>query len=333
MRSIDFFGTIGPACSAVETLVALINAGMTGVRINNSHSRLVDCKKYIEAIRRAMELAGKLQKVLMDLQGSELRICSLTEPFLLKAHEAVQIVSQQASGKKQVPVPKELFEALQKSLVPLLLDDGLIRLEPVSNAGEYLEYRAQNDCVIRPHKSISCDIEVELPIICEADRLDLEFAKETGIIYGVMVPFVQKADDVIYVRDVLKSIGADNFKIYAKIESRVGVENINSIIPHCDYVVIARGDLGMHIPLFDIPKTQKHIANACNAQGREFLVVTQMLHSMLSQPVPTRAEVCDIYNAICDGASALMLTGETAIGKYPVDSMKYLVSTANTALE
>ena len=232
-----------------------------------------------------MEL-GESRKRFYGPARLELRICSLTEPFLLKAHEAVQIVSQQASGKKQVPVPKELFEALQKSLVPLLLDDGLIRLEPVSNAGEYLEYRAQNDCVIRPHKSISCDIEVELPIICEADRLDLEFAKETGIIYGVMVPFVQKADDVIYVRDVLKD-GADNFKIYAKIESRVGVENINSIIPHCDYVVIARGDLGMHIPLLIFQNSEAYSQRLQRA-GQGVLGRYSNAAFYALQPVPTR---------------------------------------------
>lgn len=324
---LDFFGTIGPACSSVETLVALINEGMTGVRINNSHSRLVDCEKYLYAIKGAESQTNIKQKILIDLQGAELRIGNLA-PFLLKANDIVQIVCETANAVNQIPIPKTLYDALREKPAQLLLDDGLIKLNPLKIFSDYLEYQVESDCVIRPNKSIASDLEVKLPVLSDADIKDIEYAVELGSIYGIMIPFVRNASDLLNVKGILKDKNATQLKIYAKIENQSGVDNINEIIPHCDCVVIARGDLGANIPLIQIPKAQKHIAKICNESNREFMVVTQMLHSMISQPTPTRAEVLDIFNAVLDGATALMLTGETAMGKYPVESMGYLVKTA-----
>ncbi|NLB61354.1 MAG: pyruvate kinase [Clostridiales bacterium] len=249
---LDFFGTIGPVSSSVETLVALINEGMTGVRINNSHSRLVDCEKYLDAIKSAESQTQKKQKILIDLQGAELRIGNLT-PFQLRANDIVRVVCEKANAVNQIPVPKALYDALKQKPTQLLLDDGLFKLNPAKIYFDYLEYQAESDCVIRPNKSIASDLEVNLPVLSDADIKDIEYAVELGGIYGIMIPFVQKAEDLIFVKEVLQAKNATQLKIYAKIENQSGVDNIKEIIPHCDVVVIARGDLGANIPLIKIP--------------------------------------------------------------------------------
>ena len=169
-----------------------------------------------------------------------------------------------------------------------------------------------------------------MPTLTDSDLKNIGLAAEYGVT-GVMQPFVRNKEDLLTVREALEKAGAAHIEIFAKIENLQGVAALEELLPYCDHVVIARGDLGNAMPLWKLPGMQKEIAAKCRAAGKPFMVVTQMLDSMHERAVPTRAEVLDIYNAVLDGAASLMLTGETAAGKFPVESMEYLVKTGEEA--
>ena len=171
----------------------------------------------------------------------------------------------------------------------------------------------------------------DTPDLTEEDRRNLDWAARCGVT-DVLQPFVRGAEDLAVLRGALAERGLERVRAMAKIENRQGMEKLDEIIGEADVICIARGDLGNSMPLWELPATQKHIAARCRAAGRSFFVVTQLLWSMEQRAVPTRAEVCDIYNAVLDGSDALMLTGETAVGCYPVQAMEYLVKTAGSAL-
>jgi pyruvate kinase len=171
--------------------------------------------------------------------------------------------------------------------------------------------------------------EVDMPAISDSDRENIKTMAGLGIT-GVMQPFVRSAGDLINLRNTLDEFGCGDIRIYAKIENQTGLSQLESLMEHCDEIVIARGDLGNSMPLWELPSVQKRIAAACRKAGKPFMVVTEMLASMEHSPVPTRAEVSDIYNAVLDGASSVMVTGETAVGDYPAEVIKYLSRTANT---
>lgn len=240
----DFYGTIGPACADVKLLQQMVEAGMTGIRMNLSHGPLAAHKDWLALLRKA-----GVKKLLIDLQGPELRIGRLPQPLSLTTE----------------------------------------------------------------------------------DKENLAIAADCGVT-GVMLPFVRGAADIRSLRQALAEAGAPQLKILAKIENLAGVQALPEFLPLVDEVVIARGDLGNAMPLWELPRCQKQLSAACRAAGVPFMVVTQMLDSMHTRAVPTRAEVSDIYNAVLDGASSLMLTGETAAGQYPVQAMEYLVRTARTAM-
>lgn len=186
--------------------------------------------------------------------------------------------------------------------------------------------------LIKSGKSLAIEGKaVPMPTLTESDRKNIRAAVSYGIT-GVMLPFVRNKEDLLALREALKEAGAGEIQVFAKIENMQGVESIKELIPYCDHVVIARGDLGNAMPLWKLPGVQKRLARECREAGKPFMVVTQMLDSMHERAVPTRAEVLDIYNAVLDGASSLMLTGETAAGSYPVQAVEYLVNTGEEAL-
>lgn len=186
--------------------------------------------------------------------------------------------------------------------------------------------------LIKSGKSLAIEGKaVPMPTLTESDRKNIRAAVSYGIT-GVMLPFVRNKEDLLALREALKEAGAGEIQVFAKIENMQGVESIKELLPYCDHVVIARGDLGNAMPLWKLPGVQKRLARECREAGKPFMVVTQMLDSMHERAVPTRAEVLDIYNAVLDGASSLMLTGETAAGSYPVQAVEYLVNTGEEAL-
>ena len=312
---LEIFGTIGPACSDRDTLAAMITEGMTGIRLNCSHAGLQESREMLMHLRQAEAETGKKVDLMIDLQGPETRIGVLKEPLFLSRGEII---------------PAEMLclsDAVSAALMPedrILLDDGKILAEMTDEN----HMQIIRGGMLQRRKSIKIEGRtIDTPILTEQDLRNISLIREYGVT-SVMQPFVHSGSDLRRVRSVLKEHGCGDVRLFAKIETEEGASDIASIIPECDTVVIARGDLGNCMPLWKLPAVQKEISHACLQQNRPFMVVTQMLTSMIDSPVPTRAEVSDIFNAAVDGASSVMVTNETAVGKYPAEVIHYLSMTA-----
>ena len=314
-----FYGTIGPACAEAGTLQSMVHAGMTGIRMNLSHGTLCEHADWLARIR-----AAGIRDLLIDLQGPELRIGRLPQPVTLTEGSTVCL------GAGGIPCPLPLVTAARPGQ-QLLLDDGKLLLQVTDTTPDALRCIVLRGGVLQSRKSAAAPgLTVEMPTLTEEDLQNLRIAADCGVT-GVMLPFVRGKQDILTLRQALEDAGAAHIRIFAKIENLAGVQALPEFLPLVDEVVIARGDLGNAMPLWELPRCQKQLSAACRAAGVPFMVVTQMLDSMCTRAVPTRAEVSDIYNAVLDGASSLMLTGEPAAGQYPVQAMDYLVRTANTA--
>ena len=325
-KIMDFYGTIGPACANHEILARMYENGMTGIRLNLSHGMLEEHADWLKMASEAAESVGKNTKILIDLQGPELRVGVLkSECVLTDGSEAIL-------GDETVPIPKILFEYC-KSGMHLLLDDGKIEGEIITCDTDKMVVKILRGGILRSRKSIAvCDVQIPSPTLTEQDMMNLKVAKKYGVT-GVMLPFVRHAEDLIELKKALKDNDSEHIQVFAKIENMQGVEALESFMALADEIIIARGDLGNAMPLWELPRVQKSVANICRKSNKPFMVVTQMLDSMEHRQVPTRAEVSDIYNAVLDGASSVMLTGETAIGDYPAEAILYLVNTAQEALK
>ena len=357
---IDIYGTLGPACADRKILGEMLSLGMTGMRLNLSHMTLPEAAPMIRLLKDAAGDAGVRPQLLIDMQGPELRTGTLPEPLGLEEGATVclsctrtpaQILSGSRSTVQkmlQIPVPDSVLSALTPGQ-EMLLDDGklLLKVTEISCRGNDLPASCLDDGerppvssaaaevlsggTLRSRKSIALPgVRVDSPAMTETDRENLRFAKEYGVT-AVMQPFVRSPEDLKTVRTALNAAGCGDIRLFAKIENTDGIRMIESLIPEADEIVIARGDLGNAVPLWDLPGVQKTIAARCRAAGKAFMVVTQMLASMEQNAVPTRAEVSDIFNAVLDGAASVMVTGETAAGKYPVEVIRCLVNTVRSA--
>lgn len=322
---LDIYGTLGPRCSDRETLAAMFAAGMSGVRLNLSHVTLRHAEEQIEHLHAAAADAGRTAQLLIDMQGPELRVGALEAPLSLEEGAHVTL------GAGGIPVPALVFPAL----VPgqeVLMDDGKLLLEVVSAGEDRASARVLRGGVLQGRKSIALPgSSLRPPTMTETDLTNIRLAKAYGVT-AVMQPFVRDRQDLETVRAALAEAGAPDIRLFAKIENLEGVRNLPQLLGACDEIVIARGDLGNAMPLWELPRVQKEIAAACREAGRPFMVVTQMLASMEHSAVPTRAEVSDIFNAVLDGAASVMVTGETAVGGYPVEVIRYMANTVREAL-
>ena len=317
----DFYGTIGPACAQADTLRALLAAGMTGIRMNLSHGGLAAHSDWVALLRQV-----QMPQLLIDLQGPELRIGGLDAPLPLQTGDSLLL------GQGGVECPAALIEAARPGQ-QLLLDDGKLLAQVTEAAPGALRCTVLRGGLLQSRKSIAAPgLTVPSPTLTAADCENLQLAKQCGVT-AVMLPFVRGKQDILNLKQALAQAGAPDIQIFAKIENAAGVAALPEFIHLVDHVVIARGDLGNAMPLWQLPGCQKKLAAACRAAHTPFMVVTQLLDSMHTRAVPTRAEVSDIYNAVWDGAASLMLTGETAAGQYPVQAMEYLVRTARCALD
>ena len=326
MNKVMIYGTLGPACSNPETLRDMFLEGMDGLRLNLSHTTLDEAAELIRICREAARDSGVRPELLIDMQGPELRIGSLKEPIRLDEGALI--------GLDGIPFPDAVRKVLTK--VPdgqeILLDDGklLLRTE-ADSSGRSLRLRVVRGGMLESRKSVALPgRQIHVPAMTEADKAQIRRAKAYGVT-AVMQPFVRGKEDLMEVREALDAADGRDIRLLAKIESAAGVENLRELIPYCDEIVIARGDLGNAMALWELPAAQKRIAAACREAGRDFMVVTQMLDSMTHRQVPTRAEVSDIFNAVLDGASSVMVTGETAAGEYPSLAIRYLARTAREA--
>lgn len=341
---IQIYGTFGPSCKSEEVLEEMIKAGMTGMRLNLSHTTLEKSKEYIENYRRVAERKKVIPQILIDMQGPELRIGEMQDITLNQGERICLVSDEKVVGskgsirnidefpiEKAVPIPMAVMQAISPEK-EVLLDDGKIRVRIMEAAERYAKAEVLVGGILKPHKSIKIvDVNVDMPVLTEHDIHNIRMAKEYGVT-ALMQPFVFLGEDLRKVREVLKEEQAEHLQIFAKIENKIGVENLDTILPEADLIVIARGDLGNDMPLWELPAIQKKIENICKKYGKPYMVVTQMLASMEQNPIPTRAEVSDIFHAVYHGAEAVMVTGETAVGKYPVEAIRYLSNTAKEAV-
>lgn len=323
----DFYGTLGAACREKEEIVQLFEAGMTGARLNLSHTGLEQCADLLDGqFWPAAARTGVKARLIVDLQGPELRVGRLESPVLLDEGSEITL------GEAGIPVPEAVLDAAQPGH-EISLDDSALLLQVLERGEDRLTCRVLRGGVLESRKSLTIlGVENQAPTLTEEDLHNLQLAARYGVT-DVLQPFVRGRQDVENLRRALKEYGLEQVRVMAKIENQRGLERLEEIVEAADVICIARGDLGNNLPLWELPSAQKRIARLCREKGRSFFVVTQMLWSMQERAVPTRAEVCDIYNAVLDGADALMLTGETAVGKYPVQAMDYLVRTAGRAVE
>ena len=314
----EVYGTLGPACADAEILRDMLALGMTGVRLNLSHMSLPDAKPMLAALNRAVSESGKLCKLLIDMQGPELRIGALKRPLHLSEGMRIDL------GALSLPaVIREVIRSGQE----ILLDDGKLLLQAESNSTAVVKRGG----ILTGRKSIALPgTEILLPPLTDSDLDNIACASDFGVT-GVMQPFVRSAEDLKNVRAALDAADGQNIRLFAKIEDLKGVSCLPELQDATDEIVIARGDLGNAMPLWQLPAVQKRIAACCKASGKPFMVVTQMLSSMEQNAVPTRAEVSDIFNAVLDGAASVMVTGETAAGKHPREVIRYLANTAAEA--
>ena len=321
---INIYGTIGPACANPEILKDMFREGMTGMRLNTSHMSVKEAAPQIRMIREAAAASGVEAQILIDMQGPELRIARMAQQMTLEADQRICFREETCEGDG-IPLPKMVYEAL-KGGITVLLDDGKILVELLDDH----EAIVRRGGVLSGGKSIALSgVELHPPAMTKQDCDNIKDAVEYGVT-GVMQPFVRSATDLQIVKSAIREVGGNEIYLLAKIENLSGTQNLESFFGLADEIVIARGDLGNAMPLWELPRVQKDISRRCKAAGVPFMVVTQMLASMEHSAVPTRAEVSDIYNAICDGASSVMVTGETAVGQYPIEVIRYLAKTVNS---
>ncbi|WP_100012056.1 pyruvate kinase [Lentibacillus sediminis] len=332
MRNTKIVCTIGPASESVEILEQLIDAGMNVARLNFSHGDFEEHGSRIKNIRKAAENKGKTVAILLDTKGPEIR----TGNFADGQAEILQ-GSTVAVSMKEVEGTAERFSVTYPGLIEdvhegstILLDDGLIELEVTSIDKEKSEVKtvAKNTGVIKNKKGVNVpNVSVNLPGITDKDASDIIFGIEQGVDF-IAASFVRRPSDIMEIQALLEEHDATHIHIVPKIENQEGVDNIDDILEVSNGLMVARGDLGVEIPAEDVPLVQKMLIKKCNTAGKPVITATQMLDSMQRNPRPTRAEASDVANAIFDGTDAIMLSGETAAGNYPVESVQTMSNIA-----
>tara|TARA_B110000196_G_scaffold316055_1_gene326724 strand:- start:122 stop:1564 length:1443 start_codon:yes stop_codon:yes gene_type:complete len=321
-RKAKILATLGPASSSPELIESLFTSGCDVFRLNFSHGTIEDHRKNYNSIRSLEKKYDHATCVLADLQGPKLRVGNFVDgrASLKKGQLFTLDLDPELGNKSRVNFPhKEIYEILTPNS-EVLIDDGRIKLQINRQEKDFLETEVMNDGIISNNKGVNIP-GVILPIssLTTKDKSDLNKALEMGVDW-VALSFVQKADDL----KELKEIVNGKASIMAKIEKPSAVKNIDTIIAASDGLMIARGDLGVEMPTEQVPVIQKNIINRCRDFGKPVVVATQMLESMVSNHTPTRAEASDVANAIYDGTDAVMLSAESAMGKYPVESVKIM---------
>jgi pyruvate kinase len=321
-RRAKIIATLGPASSEYETIYQMVDAGMNVCRINMSHGTHEDKKAIIENLRKAAREQDVNVGVFFDLQGPKIRVDNLPEPIVINDDEEWQVGTEEhRNGDKYIP---SVFEDFAKDCSVgdrLLFDDGLIHTKIIAINEKTITIKISHGGILKSKKGINLpDTKVSAPSFTKKDQEDLAFGVELGI-EMVALSYVRRREDVVQVREFLKK---HNHKIgiISKIENPEGLANLDEIIDVSDYIMVARGDMGVEIGNHAVPREQKRIIHACNERGIPVITATQMLESMIVNPSCTRAEATDIANAIWDGTDALMLSGETAAGKFPLDAIR-----------
>lgn len=333
MRNTKILCTLGPAVDSEEGIRALILGGMNGARFNFSHGTH---ESQLATFRRFQKVRAELGipvAAVLDTKGPEIRVKSFTGGAAeLQAGTSFTLTSREIEGNASgVSVTYEKLAQELHGGERVLIDDGLVELRVERIEGQDVICTVINGGRLSDHKSINLpDTHIHLPAVTEKDRSDLRFAAQHGFDY-IAASFIRSAGDVAAVRAVLEENGASGIRIIAKVENREGVEHLDEILNAADGVMVARGDLGVEIPACEVPVVQKEMVRRAVRRGKPVIIATQMLDSMIRNPRPTRAEISDVANAIFDDASCVMLSGETASGKYPLEALRTMVETVEAA--
>ena len=322
--------TLGPASQSEEVLRELILNGLNVCRFNFSHGSHEEHKGRIDMVKKVREELNRPIAILLDTKGPEIRTGNFADPeVLLEEGSEFTITMDEVVGTKEICTVsyKGLADDVKEGDT-ILIDDGLVGLRVKSVENGNIKCIVENSGIVKNHKGVNVPgVKINLPAITPKDVSDIEFGIREGIDM-IAASFVRKASDVLAIREILEKNNAGDVLILSKIENQEGVENIDEILQVSDGIMVARGDLGVEIPTEEIPIVQKMIIKKCNELAKPVITATQMLDSMIRNPRPTRAEVTDVANAIYDGTDAIMLSGETAAGKYPVEAVKVMASIA-----
>ncbi|QOX62290.1 pyruvate kinase [Anoxybacterium hadale] len=333
MKKTKIICTIGPSCQDRETLKNMMVSGMNAARMNFSHGDHEEQKGKMDLVKELREELELPISIILDTKGPEIRTGQFVEKVVQLSEGQQFILSMDdVSGTKEICSVS--YKGLIDDVKPgdrILLDDGLIGLTVDELKEKNIICTVDNSGEIKNNKSINVPgVTVKLPAITEKDKQDILFGIEQQVDF-IAASFVRRGSDVEEMKAFLKEHGGEHIRIISKIENKEGVDNIHDIIDASDAVMVARGDLGVEIPAEQVPIIQKKIIKLCNLLGKPVITATQMMDSMIRNPRPTRAEVADVANAVFDGTDVIMLSGETASGKYPVEAVKSMVDIASAA--
>ena len=326
MKKTKIICSIGPASTAPEVMCKMVEVGMNVARINFSHATMEERKAVVESVHKVREMTKKNIAILYDTKGPEFRNGMLeNDDITLVEGKTIRLVKETVLGNEErisVNHPQAIDNLKVGSIV--LLENGLMKIEVVSVEEDGVTCKIINGGVLGNKKSLNAPgVKLDIPFISDVDREDIIYACEHEGDY-IALSFVSCKEDVLAAREILKEYNREDMKVISKIESTTGVENLDSIIDVSDGIMVARGDLGVEVPMQQLPRYQKEMIQRCREKGKFVVVATEMLESMKKSARPTRAEVSDVANAVLDGTDAVMLSGETTVGKFPVEVVRYM---------
>lgn len=333
MKKTKIICSIGPSSQKTDVMCDMILSGMNVARINFSHGNYDEYKEILKVIDETREKLGRGIGILYDTKGPDLRCGEIVSDGInLVPGEQIRMIKEQRIGQDNffsVNHP----EVLDKINVgnKILLEDALMSMEVVSKEEDGITCKVVDGGVLKSKKGIAVPgVSLDIPFMSEQDRMDIEFACLNKGDF-LALSFVETKEDILEVRDLLKKHNREDMVVISKVESKTGVDNLDDIIEYSDGIMVARGDLGVEIPIEKLPIIQKNMIRKCRERGKFVIVATEMLASMYESSRPTRAEVTDISNAVFDGADAVMLSGESTVGKHPVEAVKYMAKICEEA--
>jgi pyruvate kinase len=333
MRKTKIVCTVGPATEDENVIRELMKSGMDVARFNFSHCNYETDEKRFHTIRKISDELGLHVATMLDTKGPEIRLCTFENdlPVVIEDGARFTLTTRDVVGNKDICSVS--FENLPKDVsagTRILINDGLVEMAVETVNSTDVVCKVIHGGELKNHKGINVPgVKLSMPYISDADMNDLQFGAKLGFDF-IAASFVRSGADVIYLRKFTQALGWNNVRIIAKIENSDGVENIDEILEAADGIMVARGDMGVEIPFEQIPAIQKELIHKAYNAGKQVITATQMLESMITNPRPTRAEITDVANAIYDGTSAIMLSGETAAGNFPIDAVKTMALIAET---
>ena len=326
MKKTKIICSIGPSSTPPEIMKQMVEVGMNVARINFSHATPEEKIAVVDSVHKVREMTGKNIAILYDTKGPEFRNGMIeNDEIKLVEGKTIRLVKENVLGNEErisVNHPQAIDNLKVGSIV--LLENGLMKIEVISVEEDGVTCKIINGGVLGNKKSLNAPgIKLDIPFISDIDREDIIYACEHEGDY-IALSFVSCKEDVLEAREILKEYNREDMKVIFKIESTTGVQNLDSIIDVSDGIMVARGDLGVEVPLQQLPKYQKLMIEKCREKGKFVIVATEMLESMKKSARPTRAEVSDVANAVLDGTDAVMLSGETTVGKYPIEVVRYM---------